>query len=137
MNLIPALNLGISGSLKRTQMSMLSRSEVTNDNGDVIGYRATVLVTEDNNKYVKRDGEVVEGPNSLQTFTVLVNSNNMPKGKGMISNIELIHPRIVSNYATSQLGSTFAQIHATIVCDDIRTGENRGQHQILKKDGVK
>lgn len=137
MNFIPALNLGISESLKRTKMSMLSRSEVTNDNGDVIGYRATVLVTADNNKYVKRDGEVVEGPNSLQTFTVQVNSNNMPKGKGMISNIELINPRIVSNYATSQPGSTFAQIHATIMCDEIRFSENLRQHSTVRKEGEK
>lgn len=134
MNLIPALNLSFAESIKRTKLSMLSRSKITDDQGNIIGYRATLLVVEDHNKYVKRDGEVVEGPNSLQTFNVQVNSSNVPDGNGMITNIQLVNPRIVSNYAASQTGSTFAQIHVTIICDDINIGDGREQqHQSFSK----
>ena len=136
MNLIPVLNLGLVEALNRTKLSMLSRSKITDDNGNVTGYRAIILVTEDNNRYVKRDGEVVEGPNSLETFRIQVNSANMPNGTGMIPDVQLVHPTIVSNYATSQIGSTFAQIHVTIVCDNVQISNKGSLHQSpLKKDG--
>lgn len=139
MNLIPALNFGLAESLKRMQLSMLSRTAITDDNGKTTAYRATILITEDRNRYVKRDGEVVDAPNSLQAFNVQVHSSNVPEGNGMISNIQLVNPRIVSNYATTQAGSTFAQIHVTIECDDVRILANNGmqRQQPQRKEGSK
>lgn len=139
MNLIPAMNFGLTESLKRIKLSMLSRTPINNDEGNTTGYRATLLVVEDHNKYVKRDGEVVEGPNALQTFNVQVKSPNIPEGNGVLNDVLLINPRVVSHYATSSANSTFAQINTTIMCDDIRIGDNRVQqhHQLPKKDGGK
>lgn len=138
MNLIPFLNLGISEGLKRMQLNLLSRTVVTDDNGKTTGYRANILVIEDRNRYVKRDGEIIEGPNNLQTFNIQVHSSNIPKGNNMVPNVQLVNPRIVSNYATTQAGSTFAQIHSTIECDDVRIPANNVmQRHSLKNGGDK
>lgn len=137
MNSIPFLNLGVSEGLKHMKLNLLSRTEITDDNGNVMGYRANILVVEDRNRYVKRDGEVVEGPNNLQTFSVQVRSPKIPEGNAMIPDVQLVNPLIVSHYATSQTGSTFAQIHSTMMCDEIRFNENIRQHSTLKKAGDK
>lgn len=121
MNFISAINLGLNESLHRSNLSLLNRTAITDNDGTIIGYRATILVVADSNKYSKRNGEVVEGPNALTTFSVQVQSTDVPQGNQMIPNVQLIKPRVASLYATSQPGSTYASIHSTILCDAIRS----------------
>ncbi|WP_283586430.1 hypothetical protein [Limosilactobacillus vaginalis] len=118
-NIITFLNQGVKSTLNSMALALLSCHEIKDDNGQVAGYRAEVLPLSDSSRYVKRDGEIVDGPNALHSFNVIVNSTDIPENKGMIQGIKLINPRFVSAFATSQLNGTFATIGTTLVCDNI------------------
>ena len=118
-NLITFLNNGVKNTFAGMTLALLNCQPVKNDDGDVSSYRAEVLPLTDSNRYIKRDGEIVDGPNALHSFTIIVNSSDVPSNKGMVQGIKLISPHFVSAFATSQPNSAFATIRTTLVCDNI------------------
>lgn len=130
-NLIAFLNNGTKSTFEKMTLALLSTQVIRDDEGKTIAYRAEILPLTDKNKYVKRNGEVVNGPNALHTFNITVNSQNLPENHGMIEGIKLMNPRFVSAFATSQTNSTFATIRTTMVCDNIifpDKSKERGEH---------
>ncbi|WP_283584179.1 hypothetical protein [Limosilactobacillus difficilis] len=132
-NLVTVLNMGAKDALAAMTLGLLKTREMKDDAGETTGYRAEVVVLSDSTRYVKSDGEVVDGPNALTTFSVRVLNSNVPKAGKLVQGVKLINPRFTSLFGSSQPGSTFATIHASLVCDEIQlpggfSGKEVGTH---------
>ena len=123
LNIVPFTNLGITQALQAMVLALLKVTPLTDNNGSVIGYRATLVCTQDQNEVVKSDGEIQTNVNGGAVFNVRVNSSKMPQINGMVMNVQLVNPQVHSVYGTTSRDSAYASVNISISADGIRQGE--------------
>lgn len=122
LNIVPFTNLGITQALQAMVLALLKVTPLTDNNGSVIGYRATLVCTQDQNEVVKSDGEIQTNVNGGAVFNVRVNSSKMPKINGMVMNVQLVNPQVHSVYGTTSRDSAYASVNISISADGISQG---------------
>ena len=129
LNLVSIVNKGIEQAFEELDFALLKTRPIADDNGEVQGYRATVVVTADHSNYTRSNGEKVEGANAGEVLQLTVHSSQVPTIKGMIVGIKLIKPQVQAVYATTALDSTFANINLSITAENIILPSNKGGRQ--------
>lgn len=130
LNLVTIVNKGIEQAFEELDFALLKTRPIADDNGEVQGYRATVVVTNDRSNYTRSNGDKVEGANVGEVLQLTVHSSQVPTIKGMIVGIKLVKPQVHAVYATSAQDSTFANINLSLSVENLFLPDNRkGGHQ--------
>ena len=119
LNLVTIVNKGIEQAFEELDFALLKTRSIADDNGEVQGYRATVVVTNDRSNYTRSNGDKVEGTNAGEVLQLTVHSSQVPTIKGMIVGIKLIKPQVHAVYATSAQDSTFATINISVSAENL------------------
>lgn len=128
-NLVALANQGILAEFDQLNFALLKVRPIADENGEVQGYRATVVVTNDRSSYTRSNGDKVVGVNAGEVLQMTVNSNNIPKIKGMVIGVKIVKPQVHAVYATTSQDSTFATINLSISAENIVLPNDKGGRQ--------
>lgn len=117
-----AMNNGIQSMINNCQVALIKTTLNENGNSTAQG-----IIIQDNNQYApKRNGQKVINPNAGVNLTVHI-TGDVPVINQFILGIRFQNLRVTSVYATSQLNSTFANVHYVLEADGFIFPKQEGE----------